>query len=96
MAQKINPINNKLNVIKINNYEFNKYGRSFTNYIKYIQLRNHIFNFINRFCLKYNLFLETINIIQTASQTFIFVNILNLKNRTNFKIQQFFLKTIIV
>lgn len=94
MAQKINPINNKLNVIKLNNYEFNKYGCSFNNYIKHIHTRNYVFNFINRFCLKYNLFLETINIIQTSSRILIFINILNPKNKTNFKIRQFFLKTI--
>ena len=92
MAQKINPINNKLNVIKLNHYEFNKYGCNFNNYIKYIHSRNYVFNFLNRFCLKYNLFLETINIIQTSSRILIFINILNLKNTTNLKIRQFFFK----
>lgn len=94
MAQKINPINNKLNIIKLNHYEFNKYGYSFNNYIKHIHSRNYVFNFINRFCLKYNLFLETINIVQTSSRILIFIDILNLKNTTNFKIRRFFLETI--
>ena len=94
MAQKINPINNRLNIIKLNDYEFNKYGCKFNNYMKHVCLRNYISNFINRFCLKYNLFLENINIIQTASQTFIFISILNNKNTTNFKVRQFFLETI--
>ena len=94
MAQKINPITNKLNIIKLHNYEFSKYGRNFNNYTKYIQPRNYIFTFINRFCLKYNLFLESINVNQTASHIFIFINILNLKNTTNFKIKHFFFKTI--
>ena len=96
MAQKINPINNKLNIIKLNNYEFNKYGSNFNNYIKHIHWRNYVFNFVNRFCLKYNLFLETINIIQTSSKIFIFINILNTKNTTNFKIRRFFFETISV
>ena len=94
MAQKINPINNKLNVIKLNDYEFNKYGCNFNNYIKHMHSRNYVFNFINRFCLKYNLFLETIYIVQTSFRILIFINILNLKNTTNFKIRQFFFKTI--
>ena len=94
MAQKINPINNKLNTIKLHNCEFPKYGNNFNNYAKYIHPRNYTLNFVNRFCLKYNLFLETINISQTPSQTFIFVNILNLKSRTNFNIRHFFYKTI--
>ena len=94
MAQKINPINNRLNIIKLNNYEFNKYGCKFNNYMKHTRLRNYVYNFINRFSLKYNLFLENINIIQTASQTFIFISILNNKNTTNFKVRQFFLETI--
>lgn len=96
MAQKVNPINNKLNVVKLNNYEFNKYGRGFSNYVRHIQLRNYVFNFLNRFCLKYNLFLENINIIQTPSQISIFIKVLNLKNKTNFKIRQFFFETISV
>ena len=94
MAQKINPINNTLNVTKLNNYEFNKYGCNFNNYIKHMHWRNYIFHFINRFCLKYNLFLETINIIEMSSRTLILVNLLNLKNTTNFKIKRFFLETI--
>lgn len=94
MAQKINPISNTLNITKLNNYEFNKYGGNFNNYIKHMHWRNYVFHFINRFCLKYNLFLETINIIQTSSRTLVFVNFLNLKNPTNFKIQRFFFETI--
>lgn len=95
MSQKTNPISNKLNIVKINNYEFNKYGRNFKSYIKFINPRNYTLNYINSFCLKYNLLLENINIIQTASKTFIFISILNFKNKTNFRIKKYFLNTIL-
>ena len=94
MSQKTNPISNKLNVIKTNNYEFYKYGRNFKSYTKFVSLRNYIFGYINRFCLKYNLLLETLNIIQTSSKTFIFIHMLNPENKTNFKVKKYFLPTI--
>ena len=95
MSQKVNPTINKLNIVEISNYEFSKYGRNFKSYIKFASFRNYIFNYINRFCLKHNLLLEDINIIQTSSKASIFINILNTKNKTNFKLKKHFLGTIL-
>ena len=90
MSQKTNSISNKLNLIKISNYEFYKYGRNFKSYIKFIGFRKYVFKYISRFCLKYNLLLENVNITQISSKTFMFIHILNLKNKTNFKIKKHF------
>nr|YP_009502222.1 ribosomal protein S3 [Porolithon onkodes]ASB29824.1 ribosomal protein S3 [Porolithon onkodes] len=94
MSQKINPTSNKLNTIQINNYELHKYGRSFKSYIKFISFRNYVFNYINRFCLRHNLLLGDIGIIEASSKTFIFISISNFRNKTNFKIKKYFSRTI--
>lgn len=81
MSQKINPVSNKLGIIKTWNYELLKYGRNFKNYTRFIQPRNYIFDYINRFCLKHGLLIENISIVQTFHQTFINVFVIHLKKK---------------
>ena len=79
MSQKINPISNKLGIVKIWNQESLEYGRNFKNYVKVIRFQKYILNYINQFCISHDLLIENINITQRINQVFINIFVVNLK-----------------
>lgn len=80
MSQKINPISNKLGIVKTWNQESLKYGRNFKNSVKVARFQKYIFNYINQLCINHDLLIENVNIIQRINQIFINVFVVNLKS----------------
>ncbi len=79
MSQKINPINNKLGTLQTWNYQFQKYGRTFKSYNKFVQPKNYILTYIKYFLFQNNLLIKNINLTYTIQQITINVFIFNLK-----------------
>lgn len=94
MSQKINPLSNKLGVIKTWNYESSKYGRTFKNYIKLIQFQKQRFNYLNHTCMNYDLLIESVRIIEMIHHTFFNVSAMHLKKSYPFKEKKPLLDTI--
>ena len=80
MSQKINPISNKLGINRLWKFEFFNYGKNFKSYTKFITFHNYIFNYLSCFCIKNNLLIESINIIQKNFEICIVIFLNNVKN----------------
>lgn len=82
MSQKINPTNNKLGVLRNWNCQFQKYGKTFRGYNKFIQPKNYSSVYLKRFIQQNNVLIENIEFLQSSSQLLIklFIFKLNLND----------------
>lgn len=94
MSQKINPLSNKLGVIKTWNYESSRYGRTFKNYIKLIQFQKQRFNYLNQTCINHDLLIESVRVIEMIHHTFFDVSVMHLKKFYPFRGRKLLLDTI--
>jgi hypothetical protein len=82
MSQKINPINNKLGVLRVWNYNFQKYGKTFKGYNKSIRPKNYSSIYLNRVIQQNNSIIESIEFLQSSHHVSIklFIFKLNVKD----------------
>ena len=80
MSQKINPVSNKLGINKLWKFELLNYGKNFKSYTRFVTFHNYIFDYLNHFCIKNNLLIESINLIQKNFEIRIVVFLNNLKS----------------
>lgn len=78
MSQKINPTNNKLGVLQVWNYRFQKYGKTFRNYKKFLRPKNYSFLFLKQFLYQNNLLIENVEFSKSTHQFLIKIFIFRL------------------
>lgn len=71
MPRKVNPLSNKLGLVQIWDLNLSTYGKNLKSYCNITKLYELTNKYLNRYCIKHNLFLESIFISYTSQVIFI-------------------------
>ena len=79
MSQKINPIGNKLGILRLWNYKTQLYGRTFNKYVRSIRALNYSLIYLKRHLAETNILVEEVKITKSVHQILIKVYLFDLK-----------------